>query len=187
MTMNSKQVLLRPVQERDLEELYRIDTDPEVSGPFVWSGFRDPRERRRRWGKDGYLGRDHSLLVVALAGDTFAGIVIWTSIVSSGPEKGGCFEIGILLLPEHRGKGLGTSAQQLLADYLFTTTPVHRLEALTEVDNLAEQRALEHAGFTREGLLRERGFVRGRWRDGFIYSRLRSDPAPAITGQGREH
>lgn len=173
------EVLLRPVQEQDLEELCRIDTEPEVSEPFEWRGFRDSTGRRRRWEADGYLGADDSLLVVALADGTFAGIVVWRQILTSGPSKGGCLEIGILLFPEHRGKGIGSSAQQMLADYLFSTTPVNRLEATTDVDNLAEQRALEHAGFTREGLLRGRGFVRGQWRDGFIYSRLRADPSPA--------
>src|SRR5918995_1504555 len=89
-------------------------------------------------------------------------------------------QIGIVLLPEHRGRGVGSRAQQLLADYLFSTTTAHRLEAVTEVDNFAEQRALEPAGFIREGVLRGRGFVRGQRRDGYIYSPLRDDPAPEV-------
>jgi RimJ/RimL family protein N-acetyltransferase len=67
-----------------------------------------------------------------------------------------------------------------LADYLFSTTPANRLEATTETDNVAEQRALEKAGFVREGVLRGRGFVRGQWRDGVMYARLRDDPAPSV-------
>lgn len=177
--MKDDNVRLRPVEERDLADLGRIDTDPSLSEPFEWRGFRDPGGRRRRWEADGYLGDDPSLLVVALSDGAFAGIVVWRALATSGPV-GGCFQIGILLLPEHRGKGLGTAAQQVLADYLFSTTPVHRLEATTEVDNVAEQQALEHAGFTREGLLRGRGFVRGHWRDGFMYSRLRDDSIPQV-------
>jgi len=65
-----------------------------------------------------------------------------------------------------------------LADYLFSTTAANRLEATTEIDNVAEHRALERAGFVREGRLRGRGFVRGQWRDGYMYARLRDDPAP---------
>jgi RimJ/RimL family protein N-acetyltransferase len=168
-------VRLRPVQERDLEALERIDTDPAVSEPFEWRGFRDPRGRRRRWEEDGYLGNDGSVLAVALADDVLAGIVSWTPILTSGPA-GGCFRIGILLFPEHRGKGHGSTAQRLLAAYLFSTTLANRLEATTENDNVAEQRALEHAGFVREGVLRGRGFVRGQWRDGVMYALLRTDP-----------
>jgi ribosomal-protein-alanine N-acetyltransferase len=169
-------VRLRPVEERDLDALGRIDTDPSVSEPFEWRGFGDRRARRRRWEEDGYLGSDDSLLVVALPDGTLAGIVVWKSIAVSGLP--GCLEIGILLFPEHRGKGLGTAAQRLLADYLFATTVANRLEAITEIDNVAEQRALEHAGFVREGVLRGRGFVRGKWRDGVMYARLRDDPGP---------
>jgi RimJ/RimL family protein N-acetyltransferase len=87
------------------------------------------------------------------------------------------------LLPEHRGQGHGTTAQRQLADYLLATTTVHRLEATTEIDNTAEQRALERAGFVREGLLRGRGFVRGQWRDGYMYARLRHDPSPIDSAQ----
>ena len=44
---------------------------------------------------------------------------------------------------------------------------------------MAEQRALEKAGFVREGVLRGRGFVRGGWRDGVMYAWLRDDRPPA--------
>lgn len=113
---------------------------------------------------------------MSLADGTFAGYVVWRPLTMSGPQ--GVIQIGIVLLPEHRGRGIGRRAQQLLADYLFATTTAHRLEASTEVDNVAEQRALDRAGFTREGLMRGRGFVRGQWRDGYMYSRLRHDRAP---------
>jgi [ribosomal protein S5]-alanine N-acetyltransferase len=170
-------VCLRPVEERDLDSMGRIDTEPALSEPFEWRGFRDSRTRRRRWEKDGYLGDDDSLLVVTLAEGTFAGVVVWRPVDTSGPR--GCFNIGILLLPEHRSKGLGTAVQRMLADYLFSTTLANRVEATTEVDNLAEQRALERAGFQREGVMRGRGFVRGQWRDGVMYARLRDDPVPS--------
>jgi RimJ/RimL family protein N-acetyltransferase len=170
-------VRLRPVEERDLAVLERFDTDPALSEPYEWRGYRDAGARRRRWEQDRFLGPDGSLLVVALADGTFAGYVVWRPLPSaSGPP--GVLQVGIVLLPDHRGRRIGSRAQQLLADHLFATTTANRLEATTEVDNVAEQRALEAAGFTREGRLRGRGFVRGAWRDGYMYARLRDDPAP---------
>jgi RimJ/RimL family protein N-acetyltransferase len=47
------------------------------------------------------------------------------------------------------------------------------------VENLAEQRALEKAGFIREGIRRGSLFRDGKWRDMAIYGRLRDDRAPA--------
>lgn len=167
-------VRLRPVEEPDLELLQRLDTDRALSEPFEWRGFRDARQRRRAWEKDGYLGEDYSLLAVLTADDVFAGFVSWWPL---GPpvRRHTCIEMGIHLFPEYRGKGLGTAAQRMLAEYLFETTIAHRLEATTDVDNIAEHKALEHAGFVREGIMRQRGFQGGRWRDDVLYARLRSD------------
>ena len=49
-------------------------------------------------------------------------------------------------------------------------------EATTETGNIAEQKALEKAGFTREGVMRGFGWRDGAWRDELLYSILRTDP-----------
>ena len=67
-----------------------------------------------------------------------------------------------MLLPEARGRGYGTQAQRLLTRYLFAHTTAHRIWAWIEVGNIAEQRALEKAGFTREGITRATWWA--RWR-----------------------
>ena len=85
------------------------------------------------------------------------------------------WEIGISLLPEFRGKGYGTTAQRLLVRYLFENTPVFRIQALTDAENIAEQRSLEKAGFTREGVLRGCAFRAGAWRDEVLYAVIRPD------------
>lgn len=59
--------------------------------------------------------------------------------------------------------------------YLFAHTTVYRIEASTEVGNIAEQRTLEKAGFTREGVMRGIGWRDGAWRDDVLYSILRTD------------
>jgi len=71
-----------------------------------------------------------------------------------GPSPGSrALNIGISIVEEYRGRGIGTLAQGLLADELHARGVV-RVEASTDVDNTAEQRALELAGFTFEGILR---------------------------------
>lgn len=70
--------------------------------------------------------------------------------------------------------GVGLHAASL-ARYLFAHTQVTRIEAETEITNIAEQRALEKAGFTREGVLRSYVFRRGQWRDDALYSVIRSE------------
>ena len=165
---------LRAFREEDLEFLDRLCTDPAALGGFEWFGFGDVRRYRRRWEQDGFVGPESTALAVVLADGTLAGITSWKA-VNRGGSPGTCFEIGLALLPEYRGQGLGTAAQRLLVDYLFRFTTVHRLEAGTDAENLAEQKALERIGFTREGVLREVAFRDGSWRDTVIYGLLRDD------------
>jgi ribosomal-protein-alanine N-acetyltransferase len=173
--MRDDPVLLRPIEEADLDTLRRLHTDPSVSEPFQWYGFRDPHMFRRRWEEDGWLGGDTSMLAVRLPDGTFAGITNWGAVRTV--PHGACIEVGILLLPEHRGRGFGTTAQRLLVDYLFATTLVNRVQAVTDVENVAERRALERIGFRREGVMRGFAFIGGGWRDAVMYARLRDDPA----------
>jgi RimJ/RimL family protein N-acetyltransferase len=71
-----------------------------------------------------------------------------------GPTPGSrALNIGISLVEDHRGKGYGSIVQRLLAELLHARGTV-RVEAQTDVLNIAEQRALARAGFEFEGVLR---------------------------------
>lgn len=114
-------------------------------------------------------------LVVTDAGDLLLGSVTYRP-VSYGPDPGSqAFDIGISLRPSARGAGHGARAQRLLADYLYATHPVHRVQASTDVDNVAERAALRRAGFTQEGVLRGAQWRSGAFHDLVSYSRLRTD------------
>ena len=103
------------------------------------------------------------------------GTVSWHAVLL-GPNLGSqAMDIGISLRPLARGQGHGSRAQRMLATYLFTTTAVHRVQASTDIENIAEQRALERAGFLREGVLREAQWRLGCWHDLVSYGCLRHD------------
>jgi RimJ/RimL family protein N-acetyltransferase len=166
---------LRPVRRADLDTVERWRAGPEAQGRHNWFGFAPDGDLGRRFEQDGLLGEDRGNLLVELDGGTLAGDVSYFA-VRHGPNPGSrALNVGIALLPEHRGQGHGAEAQRQLAAYLFAHTTVERLEASTDVDNLAEQRSLEKAGFTREGVLRSAQFRDGAFHDLVLYSRLRGD------------
>lgn len=165
---------LRPFVDGDLPFLERLDIDPDALGPYEWAGFTDARARRRRYETDGYIGTKSTALAVVSSDGTVIGIASWEANTRGG-LIGGCYEIGLALLPEHRGRGYGTAAQSMLVQHLLRYTAANRLEAQTDADNLAEQAALERIGFRREGLLRGVRFRHGIWRDMVIYGLLRDE------------
>jgi RimJ/RimL family protein N-acetyltransferase len=170
-------VSLRPAEQGDLALLdsWRADAEHESEyGDFIQMHRRRTRTAER-WDLDGLLGEDEGTLLIC-TGDEPVGAVQW-HVVAYGPNRGSrALNLGIALTPSARGRGIGSRAQRLLADYLFAQTTTHRVEASTDITNLGEQRALEAAGFTREGVLRGAQFRRGHWHDLVSYARLRTDP-----------
>jgi RimJ/RimL family protein N-acetyltransferase len=163
---------LRPVAGGDLPIVERLTQDPAAAGEFTWLGWHNLTRFRQRWAENRLIGDDGGVLVVIRGADRL-GFVSWYKVQTTP----GCYywNIGIALLPEARGKGDGTQAHRLLTQYLFAHTTVQRIEAATEVGNVAEQRALEKAGFTREGVHRSVGWRDGAYRDEVWYSMLRTD------------
>lgn len=185
VTENS--VELRAAREEDLPVLEQCTQSPESTGPFQWFGWQDPAKWRRRFAENGLLGEDGGQLMV-VSGETPLGFVSWRRVVVMPHSS--YWNIGIQLLPQARGRGIGTRAQELLVRYLFAHTPAVRIEADTDLENVAEQRALEKAGFTREGVLRSVVFRDGRWRDGVVYGVLRDEidagPVAVLPTSGRD-
>jgi RimJ/RimL family protein N-acetyltransferase len=162
---------LRRVVESDLEALDAMFADPAAIGEFNWGGFVG-NQWRQRFADNGLLADDKSVLMVDLGGETL-GFVSWFRVPTGNTAY--CVEFGISLWPDARGNGHGSAAQLLLARYLFAHAPINRIQAVTEVENLAEQRALEKAGFVREGVMEGRTFRDGAWRDEVLYRMLRSE------------
>lgn len=151
---------------------------------FSWFGFPVPGLLRKmvesgdfpRWGD--LNGR----LAVEADGE-YIGTVSWHT-KDYGPIQAPALNFGISLLPSARGKGHGTHAQRLLVAYLFDTTTVHRVEAGTDVENIAEQRSLEKAGLLREGVLHGVHFREGKYNDMALYAITRPDFEAARDSKG---
>jgi RimJ/RimL family protein N-acetyltransferase len=103
------------------------------------------------------------------------GVVSWHAVGYGGTFGCAAWNIGIELVPDARGRGVGTTVQRLLAEHLFATTGLDRVEAGTDVDNVAERRALAKAGFQPDGVVRGAQLRGGRRRDMALYGMLRTD------------
>lgn len=114
---------------------------------------------------------EHHRAVVVLD-DIIIGTMSWHEVYY-GPTVGSrAWSMGIALAAQWRGHGWGSIAQRLLADHLLGSA--HRVEASTDIDNVAEQRSLDKAGFLREGVLRGAQMrADGRHHDLAMYARVR--------------
>lgn len=166
---------LRPVTREDLPLLQRWLNDREIMSRFNFFGYRSTESVLHAYEKDGYLSEERGRFMIVLKNDTLVGDVSYHTEHYGPGSFSRVYNMGIALIPDARGKGYGVEAQRLLYQYLFLTTAVERVEASTDVENIPEQRALEKAGFKRDGVMRHCQFREGGWRDLVVYSRLRGD------------
>lgn len=82
----------------------------------------------------------------------FAGVVSLHTISTPNHRA----EIGYWMHAPMRSKGIGTIAAKLITNYGFLTLGFRRIEAAVDLDNLDSQRLLSSAGYSREGVMRQR-------------------------------
>ncbi|WP_422124594.1 GNAT family N-acetyltransferase [Planococcus sp. X10-3] len=73
--------------------------------------------------------------------------------------------IGYAVDKNYNGKGYATEAIGLMVDYAFKELGLHRIEAGVMPHNTPSIRALEKAGFEREGIARKNVQINGKWQD----------------------
>ena len=105
----------------------------------------------------------------------FAGVALAPTIDRAAATA----ELGYLVAPAFRGRGVAGEALELLCVWAFTELGLVRLELMIDPENVASRRVAERCGFVKEGLLGSlhvKGEIR---RDTELWSRLRDDqPEP---------
>jgi RimJ/RimL family protein N-acetyltransferase len=170
-------VRLRDLTLADADMLDAWSVEERDGGGFNDFGLGPNLVDREALGRGPYRNEHNGMLIIERVADgTPIGTVGWHRVTYGPNPESSAWNFGIEIIPAARGEGHGTAAQRLLAAWLFENTDANRVEASTDVDNVAEQRALEKAGFTREGTARGAQFRAGRYRDLITYARLRDDP-----------
>jgi RimJ/RimL family protein N-acetyltransferase len=142
-------VSLRPLEDEDLDTIFRQVTDPESIRMAAFTA-EDQTDRRAFLDRTSRLRSDTSVLHLVIDVDgTVAGTI-------------GCFrmddqlEVTYWVGRTHWGKGIASSALQLL----LTDIAERPVYARAASDNVGSLRVLEKAGFRRVGV--DRGFAPGR-------------------------
>lgn len=92
------------------------------------------------------------------------------------PGAGGLFVIGGGVFdPAMWQQGYAADAFVVLIDYLFRVRNARLLQCTVGSFNKRSLEAVARAGFTCEGILRERMYLDGRWHDSVLWSMLRSE------------
>jgi RimJ/RimL family protein N-acetyltransferase len=163
-------VSLRTRTDDDLDVLYRLSADLDS-----WEE-RNPGEPTplTRAEFDARLARqdDAPGLSVAFVVDV-DGAAVGSASLFGFDSYARHAEAGISLVPEARGRGVGTEAIRQLVEFGFVRLNLRRIHLQAIASNTAALRSYEKAGFVVEGRLREHAWVRGTYEDIILMGTLR--------------
>jgi RimJ/RimL family protein N-acetyltransferase len=172
-TLTIDELVLRPWRVTDAPALLAACQDPEIAR---WVTIPQPY---RAADAEAFIeaastmwrtGTGAPFAIVDAATDRLLG-----AVTRFGPD-GHQATFGLWLVPEARGRGVGTRSLRRLAEWTFETTVVFRLDTFIMVGNEPSERMVERAGFQREGVLRAWDLHHGGVPvDCVVYSRLRTD------------
>ncbi|MCM3783721.1 GNAT family N-acetyltransferase [Neobacillus mesonae] len=102
--------------------------------------------------------------IVNLKGESVGGINL-----NSINERNGTFSIGIVIDKEHRGKGIGTRAMNILLKYAFLERRLNKFNDYVLEGNEASSRMMIKLGCIQEGVRRQVVYMNGQYLDFILY------------------
>lgn len=170
--IQAERLVLRPFEETDFEEVYRIYQDEDTCRYLLHEPWNHQNARskflKKLNNRDLATGLAINLAVVwneAVIGDVCA----WFTDMKETVEIGYSFD--------HRanGNGFATEACRAFVVWLFSQNNIHRIQANLDARNIPSAKVCERIGMRKEAHFLQDFWSKGEWTDSFVYGMLRSD------------
>ena len=141
-TLESRHIGFRMLEDRDLQNLVKLDTDPEVRA-FFPGGVSTPELLREK------ISRSRASFLEKGFGEFSMSELKTNRFIGRAGFAGledGEIEVGYLLLKEYWGQGLASEALVALLDWAGKTLSVPRILAYAPVDHQASLGVMRKAG-----------------------------------------
>lgn len=178
--VETARIVIRPVDERDLDDLAAVNGDDRVTAYLPYATWRT-RDDADAWlarmrGLEAE-GRSRQYVVVDRSDDRAIGVFVLFHYEHAARRA----EIGYALGRAHWGRGLLRESLPAFVARAFEDLDLVRIEAYADSRNVASHRLLVGSGFTHEGTLRKYALVGNVWADSNVYGLLREE-ATASSG-----
>lgn len=169
MNLKDDVILLRAIDEGDAEILMNLINDPEVENSVYGWSYPVSLSAQKKWISN--LNTDTSVRYAI----EFESLMVGVAIISSIDMKNRSANMNIKLLKSARHKGVATRAIKLLVKYCFEELNMHCLTANVIEENVYSIKLFEKMGFSKDGVLRERVFKKGKYHNIVAFSLLKKE------------
>jgi L-phenylalanine/L-methionine N-acetyltransferase len=173
-------ITVRRASTQDAAAFARIMGDPAVYPGLMQLPFTDEETWRARLAENFSPGK----IDLPLAAELNGAVVGTAGLHPVGPalRRRHALTLGISVLPEAQGKGVGSALMAAMCDYADRWAGALRLELTVYCDNAAAIHLYRKFGFEIDGTFRGYALRDGRYVDAYSMARLHPDPpriAPA--------
>lgn len=174
VTMETERLRLRWIVAADAQALYDVYADPAVARYLSRPAFTDFEQAKKlvRAANEGYADGSGVNFAIERKDDRR---VLGNCMLFRFHRESRRAEIGYSMARAYWGHGYMHEALVALIGYAFGPLGLNRLEADIDPRNASSAKSLEHLGFVKEGVLRERWIVAGEVSDTAYYGLLKSD------------
>jgi RimJ/RimL family protein N-acetyltransferase len=167
-------IRLVPFAAAHLDDVAALLTDPDILR-FTRIPEPPPDDFPREWlarYEDGRRDGTHEGFAALDADGRFVGLALAPEIDREGLEV----ELGYLVAPWARGRGIATDMLQQLTEWALGELGMERVYLIINVENPASERVAARCGYVREGVMRSVHLKQGRRSNAALWSRLPTDP-----------
>lgn len=172
--LQGDRILLRRIIEEDIEDIFKIYSDPEVA-KYDWYYPIEDLDKALAIIEnfdEAYYEKEEITWGVARKSDNK---IIGYCCLGDFDDTSRRCEIGYGFMREEWNKGYGTETVKALVKFAFEKMNINRLEGTVTLGNEPSVKVLKKCGFEQEGIFRERTFMKGEFVDDVILAILRKN------------
>ncbi len=163
-TLFTERLILRRIERRDIDDIFDYASNPETSKYLLWYPHNtkfDTKVYFNAVDKRYKLGKFYDWAVVDKTSGKMIGTCGFTSITPEDEKA----EIGYVINPSYKGRGIATEAVKRVLRFGFDELLLERIEARYIIGNDASLRVMQKCGMRFEGTQRHGVKCKGRFAD----------------------
>lgn len=174
-TIETTRLRLRHFRDDDCALFMAYRNDPEVARYQSWEGITEAEARALiQEMKEIHPWASGEWLQIAIELKE-TGLLVGDCAVKIEEDDERQAEIGYTLSRACQGRGIASEAVSCVLEYLFASLGLHRVIAITDVENAPSVALLERLGLRREGHFRQNVWFKGNWGDEYLYAMLQEE------------
>lgn len=172
--LESERLLFRKITDEDAQDIYEYAQVKEVTDFVPWYPHQSVQDSMEfiKFTEEKYSSDNWIVLGIELKENHK---LIGTIDIRSWDSVNNCADVGYVVSKNYWGRGIMTEALRRVIKFCFDELKLNRVEAHCEEENTGSWKVMEKCGMKFEGVLREKVFMKNRYRSMKMYSLLRSE------------